>query len=127
MVPKIQKYPCATVPRMCNGNQIVPQLLDTLYKKINFHAFSSSKNGHITTLGTIWGTIPNFWVPSIIFLENIPCQLSEKKSCPLYRDIDLPGLIFLIFYQIHGFHLWDTLHFWVPKHFTIVKYEVLAF
>ena len=68
------------VPKMSNGTQMVAQLLDTLYKKINFHDFSSSKNGHIATLGTILGTIPNFWVPSIIFLEHIPCQLSAKKN-----------------------------------------------
>ena len=117
-----------------NGTQVVPQLLDTLYKKINFHDFSSSKNGHITTLGTILGTIPNFWVPSIIFLENIPCQLSEKKMYSISRDIYLPSFIFMIFYQIQDFHLWDKLHFlgtieysMVPKNFTIVKYEVSAF
>ena len=116
-----------------NGTQVVPQLLDTLYKKINFHDFSSSKNGHITTLGTIWGTIPNFWVPSIIFLENIP-WLSEKKMSSISRDIYLPSFIFMIFYQIQDFHLWDKLHFlgtieysMVPKNFIIVKYEVSAF
>ena len=117
-----------------NGTQVVPQLLDTLYKRINFHDFSSSKNGHITTLGTILGTIPNFWVPSIIFLENIPCQLSEKKMSSISRDIYLSSFIFMIFYQIQDFHLWDKLHFlgtieysMVPKNFTIVKYEVSAF
>ena len=72
MVPKM-------VPQWYPKCLMVPQLLYTLYK-INFHDFSSSKNGHITTLGTILGNIPNFWVPSIIVLENIPCQLFKKKN-----------------------------------------------
>ena len=43
---------------------------------LHFYDFPSPKNGHIATLGTI----SNVWVPSIIFLEHIPCQLSAKKN-----------------------------------------------
>ena len=104
------------VPKISNGTQVVPQLLDTLYKKINFHDFSSSKNGHITTLGTILGTIPNFWVPSIIFLENIPCQLSEKKNVlnisrylltqlHFYDFLPNPGFSFVGQIAFFGYHI----------------------
>ena len=82
----------------------------------------------------ILGTIPDFWVPLIIFLEHIPSQLPQKKTGSLTRIIYLPNLKILIFGQIHDFHLWDTLHFlgtieysMVPKIFTIVKYEVSVF
>ena len=117
-----------------NGTQVVPKLPDTFFQMMIFHHFSSQKNGHMTTLATILGTIAKFWVPSIFFSEHIPCQLSEKKRRPLSRDIYLPSLIFLIFHQIYNFHLWDKLHFlgtieysMVPKNFTIVKYEVSTF
>ena len=87
------------VPKMSNGTQMVSQLLDTLYKKINFHDFPSSKNGHITTLDTS----PNFWVPSIIFLENIPCQLSEKKQVVVISQYLLTQLHFYDFLPNPGF------------------------
>ena len=100
------------VPKISNGTQVVPQLLDTLYKKINFHDFSSSKNGHITTLGTILGTIPNFWVPSIIFLESIPCQPSEKQKKVVVSQNVLTQL-----------HFYDFLP---NPEFSIVRQNVLS-
>ena len=68
------------VPKVSNGTQVVPKLPDTFFQMMIFHHFSSQKNGHMTTLATILGTIAKFWVPSIFFSEHIPCQLSEKKK-----------------------------------------------
>ena len=127
MVPKVSD--CTQ-----NTTQVVPKIPDTFFQMMIFHHFSSSKNGHMTTLATILGTIANFWVPSIFFWKAYHVSYLREKRRPLSRDIYLPSLIFLIFYQIHDFHLWDTLHFlgtieysMVPKNFTIVKYEVSAF
>ena len=130
MVPKMvpQWYPkCLMVPKR------YPNSLTHFFKWWFFIIFQVKKNGHMTTLATILGTIAKFWVPSIFFSEHIRCQLSEKKRRPLSRDIYLPSLIFLIFHQIYNFHLWDKLHFlgtieysMVPKNFTIVKYESLS-
>ena len=126
------------VPKMLNGTQnstqVVPKLSDAFYRMINFHHFWSPKNGSKATLTMILGTILNFWVPLIIFLEHILCKLFKKKTYPITRIIYLPSLELLIFCQIHHFHLWDSLHFlgtieysMVPKIFIIVKYEISAF
>ena len=117
-----------------NGTQVVPKHPDTFSHMMNFHHFSSPKNGHMTTLATILGTIAIFWVPSTFFWITYHVSCLRKKRRSLSRDIYLPSLLYLIFYQIHNFHLWDTLHFlgtieysMVPKNFTIVKYEFSAF
>ena len=58
MVPKM-------VPKVSNGTQngtqVVPKLPDTFFQMMIFHHFSSQKNGHMTTLATILGTIDIFW------------------------------------------------------------------
>ena len=127
MVPKM-------VPQWYPKCLMVPKLPDTFFQMMIFHHFSSQKNGHMTTLATILGTIAKFWVPSIFFRNTYHVSYLRKKRRPLSRDIYLPSLIFLIFHQIYNFHLWDKLHFlgtieysMVPKNFTIVKYEVSAF
>ena len=61
---------------------MVPKLSDAFYRMINFHHFWSPKNGSKATLTMILGTIPNFWVPLIIFLEHILCKLFKKKNVP---------------------------------------------
>ena len=79
------------VPKVSNGTQTVPKMVpklpDTFFQMMIFHHFSSQKNGHMTTLATILGTIAKFWVPSIFFSEHIPCQLSEKKKGGRYLAI----------------------------------------
>ena len=69
-----------------------------------------------------------------IFWKSYRVSYLRKKMYAIFRDIYLPSFIFMIFYQIQDFHLWDKLHFlgtieysMVPKNFTIVKYEVSAF
>ena len=69
-----------------DGTQVVPKLPDTFYCMINFHHFEGPKNGAEATLTIILGTIANSWVPSMIFSENISCQLLEKKGT---RYLDL--------------------------------------
>ena len=65
-----------------------------------FLSFLKSKNGLKATLIIILGTIPDFWVPLIIFLEHIPSQLPQKKTGSLTRIIYLPSLKLLIFGQM---------------------------
>ena len=62
-----------------NGTQVVSKLPGTFYCMINFHHFEGPKNGSEATLTIILGTIGNSWVPSMIFSENISCQLLQKK------------------------------------------------
>ena len=71
----VEWYPNGTQ----DGTQVVPKLPDTFYCMINFHHFEGPKNGSEATLTIILGTIGNSWVPSMIFSENISCQLLEKK------------------------------------------------
>ena len=59
----VEWYPNGTQ----NSTQVVPKLSDAFYRMINFHHFWSPKNGSKATLTMILGTIPNFWVPLIIF------------------------------------------------------------
>ena len=116
---------------------MLPKVSDAFCRMINFHYFWNPKNGFKATLAMILGTIPNFWVPLIIFFffEHILCKLfKKKKTYPITLIIYLPSLELLIFCQIHDFHLYDTLHFMgtiaysmVPNIFTFVNYEVSAF
>ena len=103
------------VPRMSNGTQngtqVVPKLPDAFYCTINFHQFKGPKNGPEATLAIILGTIASSWVPSMIFSENISCQLLEKKTYTLSRIIYLPNLKLLGFCQIPNLHLWANLQF----------------
>ena len=43
-----------------NGTQVVPKLPDTFFQMKIFHHFSSPKNGYMTTLARILGTIDIF-------------------------------------------------------------------
>ena len=126
------------VPKVSNGTQTVPKWypnsLTHFFKWWFFIIFQVQKMA-------IWPLWPQFWVPSrnfgyhrYFFRNTYHVSYLRKKRRSLSRDIYLPSLIFLIFYQIHNFHLWDKLHFlgtieysMVPKNFTIVKYEVSAF
>ena len=65
-----------------NSTKVVLKLSDAFYRMINFHHFWSPKNGSKATLTMILGTILNFWVPLIIFLEHILCKLFKKKNVP---------------------------------------------
>ena len=90
------------------GPQTLSKFPDTFFQMMIFHHFSSPKNGHMTTLATILGTIAKFWVPSIFFWKTYHVSYLRKKRRSLSRDIYLPSLIFLIFYQIHNI-------LWYPK------------
>ena len=63
-----------------NGTQVVRKLPDTFFQMMIFHHFSSSKNGHMTTLATILGTIANFGVPSIFFWKTYHVSYLRKKG-----------------------------------------------
>ena len=135
MVPKMvpQWYPkCLMVPKM------VPKWYpNTLTHFLTWWIFIIFQVQKMAT----WPLWQQFWVPSqffgyhrLFFWITYHVSYLRKKRRSLSRDIYLPSLLYLIFYQIHNFHLWDTLHFlgtieysMVPKNFTIVKYEVSAF
>ena len=107
------------VPKVSNGTQMVPKMVPKWYPNSLTHFFKwwFFIIFQVQKMAT-WLLWPQFWVPSQIFgyhryffWKTYHVSYLRKKRRPLSRDIYLPSLIFLIFYQIHDFDLWDTLHF----------------
>ena len=109
------------VPKMSNGTQIVPKMVPKWYPNSLTHFIRRSifMIFQVQKMATSPLWVP-FWVPSqifgyhrLFFWKTYHVSYLRKKRRSLSRNIYLPSFIFMIFYQIQDFHLWDKLHFWL--------------